>query len=55
MNTRRPGPLSVQLNVRLPPNLSRSLKDQAQREDRPISRVVREALAQYLARAKQQP
>lgn len=44
----------VQLSVRLPQNLDKALKKQAEVEDRPVARVVRRALVQYLERQKAQ-
>lgn len=39
---------SVGRNISLPKNLDRALKDQAHREDRSVSRIVRRAIVNYL-------
>lgn len=46
---------TVNRNVSLPENLDRALQDQAIREDRPVSRVVRRALVEYLDHRESPP
>lgn len=40
------------LNLRLPPDLDKDLKETAKREDRSASAVVRIAIKEYCARSK---
>ena len=44
---------SVNRNVSLTIKLDQALREQAQREDRTMSRIVRRALVQYLERESQ--
>jgi len=41
---------SIRFNVLLPEPLDRALRAEAERQDRPLSRLVRQALEEYLQR-----
>jgi len=47
---------AVGRNISLPRELNRALEEQARREDRSVSRIVRRALVQYLqSQAEHEP